>query len=125
VTRAAAIAIAMLAMMTPAAAETVSLYAAGSLKAALTDVGKAFEKASGNKVEGKFGPSGLLRKEIADGAPAHVFASANMEHPQSLHAAGKSGAVTMFARNRLCALVRPGLNVSSENLLTALLDPKI
>jgi molybdenum ABC transporter molybdate-binding protein len=115
----------MLAMMTPAAADTVLLYAAGSLKAALTDVGKAFEKASGNKVEGKFGPSGLLRKEIADGAPAHVFASANMEHPQSLHAAGKSGAVTMFARNKLCALVRPGLKVDSADLLDRLLDINI
>jgi molybdenum ABC transporter molybdate-binding protein len=115
----------MLAMMTPAAADTVLLYAAGSLKAALTDVGKAFEKASGNKVEGKFGPSGLLRKEIADGAPAHVFASANMEHPQSLHAAGKSGAVTMFARNKLCALVRPGLKVGSDDLLARLLDINI
>jgi molybdenum ABC transporter molybdate-binding protein len=115
----------MLAMTMPAAADTVLLYAAGSLKAALTDVGKAFEKASGNKVEGKFGPSGLLRKEIADGAPAHVFASANMEHPQSLHAAGKSGAVTMFARNKLCALVRPGLKVGSADLLDRLLDINI
>jgi ABC-type molybdate transport system substrate-binding protein len=48
-----------------------------------------------------------------------------MEHPQSLHDAGKSGSVTMFARNTLCALVRPGLNVSTDNLLTALLDPQI
>jgi molybdenum ABC transporter molybdate-binding protein len=119
------IALAMLAMTGPAAAESVSLYAAGSLKAALTDVATAFEKASGNKVTAKYGPSGLLRQEIAGGAPAHVFASANMEHPKSLHDAGKSGAVTMFARNRLCALVRPGLDVSSENLLTALLDPNI
>jgi ABC-type molybdate transport system substrate-binding protein len=60
-----------------------------------------------------------------DGAPAHVFASANMEHPRSLHDAGKSGAVTMFARNRLCALVRPGLKVTGESLLTTMLDPQI
>jgi molybdenum ABC transporter molybdate-binding protein len=123
--RNAAIALAMLAMTGPAAADSVSLYAAGSLKAALTDVATAFQTASGYKVEAKYGPSGLLRQEIAGGAGAHVFASANMEHPRSLHEAGKSGAVTMFARNRLCALVRPGLNVSSENLLTALLDPNI
>jgi ABC-type molybdate transport system substrate-binding protein len=31
-----------------------------------------------------FGASGLLQKEIVDGANAHVFASANMEHPQAL-----------------------------------------
>ena len=120
-----AIALAIMAMTGPAAAESVSLYAAGSLKAALTDVAIAFATASGSKVQAKYGPSGLLRNEIAGGAAAHVFASANMEHPKSLHDAGKSGGVTMFARNRLCALVRPGLNVSSESLLTTLLDPQI
>jgi molybdenum ABC transporter molybdate-binding protein len=120
-----AIALAMMAMTGPAAADTVSLYAAGSLKAALTDVATAFEAATGTKVEAKYGPSGLLRQEIAGGAGAHVFASANMAHPKSLHDAGKSGAVTMFARNQLCALVRPGLTVSSESLLTTLLEPNL
>ena len=33
---------------------------------------------TGSKVEGKYGPSGLLRDEIAHGAKADVFASANM-----------------------------------------------
>jgi molybdenum ABC transporter molybdate-binding protein len=106
-------------------AQSISLYAAGSLKAALTGVASAFEAASANKVRAKYGPSGLLREEIADGAAANVFASANMEHPQSLHDAGKSGPVTMFARNTFCALVRPGLNVSADNLLTVLLDLQI
>jgi molybdenum ABC transporter molybdate-binding protein len=120
-----AVALMVLTMTEPAAADTVSLYAAGSLKAALTDVAKAFETTSGNKVEAKYGPSGLLRNEIAGGAAAHVFASANMDHPASLHDAGKSGPVTMFARNTLCALVRPGLKVDSDSLLTTLLDPQI
>lgn len=106
-------------------APSVSLYAAGSLKAALTEVAAAFGAVTGHKVEAKYGPSGLLRQEIAAGKAAHVFASANMEHPQSLHEAGKSGPVTMFARNRLCALVRSELNITSDNLLAALLDPKI
>jgi molybdenum ABC transporter molybdate-binding protein len=123
--RNAAIGLTMLAMTGSAAAESVSLYAAGSLKTALTEIATAFAAASGNKVEAKYGPSGLLRQEIAGGAAAHVFASANMDHPKLLHDAGKSGAVTMFARNRLCALVRPGLNVSSETLLATMLDPQI
>jgi molybdenum ABC transporter molybdate-binding protein len=106
-------------------ARSVSLYAAGSLKAALTEVAAAFEAAAGYPVEAKFGPSGLLRQEIIEGASADVFASANMEHPQSLHDAGKSGPVTMFARNTLCALVRPGLDVSGDNLLGKMLDPQI
>jgi len=106
----------MAVMAGPAAAETVSLYAAGSLKGALTDVAKAFEAASGNTVQAKFGASGLLKDEIAGGAKADVFASANMGHPQALSEAKKSGPVVLFARNRLCALVKPGLEVNSASL---------
>ena len=54
----------MLAMAGPAAAETVQLYAAGSLKAALTDVSKAYEASTGSKVEAKYGPSGILKNEV-------------------------------------------------------------
>jgi len=94
-------------MAGPAAAETVQLYAAGSLKGALTDVAKAYEAMTGNKIDGKYGPSGLLKNEISGGAKAHVFASANMEHPQALRDEKKSGTVLRFARNKLCALVNP------------------
>jgi len=119
------IALALLAMTGPSAAETVQLYAAGSLKAALTDVAKAYEAKSGNKVEGKYGPSGLLKSEIAGGAKADVFASANMEHPQALHNAKKSGPVLLFARNRLCALVKPGFAVTSATLLERMLSADV
>jgi molybdate transport system substrate-binding protein len=108
-----------------ARAATVTLYAAGSLKGALTDVAKAYEAKSGNKVATKFGPSGLLKKEIADGAKADLFASANMEHPQALFDDGTSGPVVRFARNKLCALVKPGFDVTSANLLARMLDPKV
>jgi molybdate transport system substrate-binding protein len=123
--RVAAVALAILAMAGPAAAETVQLFAAGSLKDALTEVAKTYEAKSGHKVAMKFGPSGLLRKEIADGAKADVFASANMEHPQALNDDGTSGPVVRFARNRLCALVKPGLDVTSDTLFARMLDPKV
>lgn len=115
------VALAMIAMTGAAAAETVQLSAAGSLKAALTDVAKAYETSTANKVDGKYGPSGLLKNELAGGGKADVFASANMEHPQALHAAGKSGPVTRFARNTLCALVKPGLAVTGATLLERML----
>ena len=120
-TRSLAIAAVIGAMMSPAhAADPVLLHAAGSLRGALIDVAKAFE-ASGVAVQAKYGPSGTLRDEIAGGAKAQVFASANMAHPESLAKAGKSGPVVLFARNRLCALVRPGLAVTPDNLLDAML----
>ena len=76
-------------------------------------------------MQAKYGPSGLLKDEIAGGAKAEVFASANMEHPQALASAKKSGPVVLFARNRLCALVRPGLAVDSADLLERMLDPAV
>ena len=106
-------------------ADTVKLHAAGSLKAALTQVIGDFETATGHKVEPAFGPSGLLRKRIEKGEPAEVFASANMKHPKALETAGKAGPVRMFARNKLCAIAQPGVAVSTVNLLGVLLDPKI
>jgi ABC-type molybdate transport system substrate-binding protein len=105
--------------------EQVLLHAAGSLRGALTEVAEAFTAESGVKVDAKYGPSGMLRDEIAAGGRAQVFASANMEHPQSLAAAGKSSALVLFARNRLCALVKPGLSVTSETLLETMLRDDI
>jgi molybdate transport system substrate-binding protein len=102
--------------------QPVLLHAAGSLRAALTEVASAFVATAGQEVQAKFGASGLLKDEIAAGAHADVFASANMEHPQALAAAGKSGPVMLFARNRLCALVRPGLAVEPATLLDRMLQ---
>ncbi len=96
------------------ASTPLRLFAAGSLKDALSEVAAAFEATGGNKVEGRFGPSGLLKDEIAGGASADVFASANMAHPQALHDAGIAAPVIRFARNTLCALVRPGLQAGSD-----------
>lgn len=91
-------------MIAAVQAETIHLYAAGSLRAALTDVAKAYETMDSNRIEAKYGPSGLLKNEIVAGAKA----SANMEHPQALSNQHKSGPVVRFARNKLCALVKPG-----------------
>jgi molybdate transport system substrate-binding protein len=107
------------------ASEPVLLHAAGSLRTALTEVAGAFEAASGKRVQAKYGPSGTLKDEIAGGAHAEVFASANMEHPQALATAGKSGPVVLFARNRLCALVRPGLAVEPATILDRMLDANV
>lgn len=109
-----------------AAAQTgntpVKVYAAGSLRAPLTQAALAFEaRQPGQRIELVFGASGLLRERIAGGEVADVFASANMAHPQSLASFGY-GATHVFARNGLCALVRPGLNLTPQTLVAALLD---
>lgn len=122
--RACALVVAAIGMVMTSSAdanETVLLHAAGSLRGALTEVADAFAAEAGTKVEAKYGASGTLRDEIAAGGRAQVFASANMEHPQSLAAAARSSPVVLFARNRLCALVRPGLVVTPQTLLETML----
>lgn len=108
-----------------AADEPLTLFAAGSLKTAMGDVVKAYRDETGTEVATAFGPSGLMRQRIEEGETAHVFASANMKHPRTLHEAGKAGAVTMFARNRLCAIAQPEVEVTTDTLLQTMLDPDI
>ncbi len=113
------------AAMTPVTAQEISLYAAGSLKAALSDVAKDFAETYGSPVTTSFGPSGLMRERIEAGEPAHVFASANMRHPQTLEETGRGGPVALFARNRICGLARPDVQVSTETLLDVMLGEDI
>jgi ABC-type molybdate transport system substrate-binding protein len=108
-----------------ARSEPVRLHAAGSLKAALGEVTAEFSRREGLVVEQAYGPSGLLRDRIAEGEASHVFASANLQHPAALAAAGKAMTPLVFARNELCALTRPGLGVDGANLLDRMLDASV
>ena len=112
--------------MNVAAAQTsVSVYAAGSLRGPITEAARSFGAAQpGNKIELVFGASGLLRDRTRAGEPAQVFASANMEHPQSLSTSGW-GATRVFARNALCALAPVKLDLTDDTLLARILDPKV
>ncbi|KAA0676499.1 molybdate ABC transporter substrate-binding protein [Roseomonas genomospecies 6] len=120
-----AVALGMLFGGDAAATDAVKLYAAGSLKAALTELAKEYQSAKGVPVEATFGPSGLLKERLEKGESGDVFASANMEHPEALSMAGKSGPVRPFARNQLCALAQPDVNVTPATLLERLLDPTV
>jgi len=108
-----------------ASAEQLTLYAAGSLKAAPGEVVTAYEKTYQTKVTTKFGPSGLLRKAIEGGESPDVFASANMAHPGKLAASGWGSPVALFTRNQLCALAQAEVDVSPENLLDTLLNKDV
>lgn len=124
--RLAGLSVAMgVAMTAAASAADLKLIAAGSLEAALGEVAEAYSRQSGAEVAATFGPSGLMRKRVEAGEAFHVFASANMTHPEALAEAGRAGAVTLFARNRLCALARDGLEVDSTTLLATLLKDEV
>ena len=117
---------ACLAVMAPSglhAQDTVRLHAAGSLRPALTAPGSSLHSRIRAKVQAQFGASGLLRGRLDGGEPGDVFASADMGNPQTLARAGKAGPVVLFARNRLCAIARPGLPVTPGTVLATMLAP--
>lgn len=121
----AALALAAVLVATPAAAEPVRLAAAGSLRAALAEVSAAFAAApGGGAVAETYAPSGLLRDRIERGEPFEVFAAANMQHPEALGRT-RNRPTVLFARNRLCAIARGGLDVTPETLLARMLDPAV
>lgn len=112
-------------LLAAAAAEPVRLAAAGSLRASLDEAAAAFAAAPGGApVAATYGPSGLLRGRIAAGEAFEVFASANMEHPEAV-GRERGRPVALFARNRLCAVARPSVDVSPEPLLERMLDPAV
>jgi len=106
-------------------AQPIELYAAGSLKSALNDVTSLYQQQYQTPVTSKYGPSGLLRKEIETGASATVFTSANIKHPLTLQKANWGGPVVLFARNQLCAIAQPEVVVTSDTLLEMILDKNI
>jgi molybdate transport system substrate-binding protein len=62
-----------------AAADSVVVFAAASLKNALDTLGKQWTAATGKKVTFSYAASGPLAKQIEAGAPADLFASADLK----------------------------------------------
>ena len=58
-------------------AEQITVFAAASLTNALTEIGAAHEKATGDKVVFNFAATNTLARQIEAGAPADVFFSAD------------------------------------------------
>src|SRR5262249_10709478 len=64
---------------TTAQDKTITVFAAASLTNALDDVDTAFTKQTGIKVVVRYGASSALAEQIEQGAPADVFASADLQ----------------------------------------------
>jgi len=108
---------------------TLKVYSAGSLKGAWTELARAYEANSGNRIVFEFGASGLLRERLEKGANggerADLFTSADTGHPRALADKGLAETMRPFTGNRLCALAQPELGLTPANLLDKLLDPVV
>lgn len=71
-----------------AAGGPIEVAAAADLAFAFRDIGAAYEKSTGQKVVFSFGSTGLLEKQIAEGAPFDLFAAANISYADDAVSAG-------------------------------------
>ena len=90
----------------------ITVLAAASLTDAFKELGAAFQTANpATRVTFSFGASSTLVTQINQGAPADVFASAdlaNMDKLTGAGGAGAAGAPTAFATNKLQIIVGKG-----------------
>src|SRR5579875_1419358 len=112
----------LLAFVRPVMAEPLHILAAGSLSAAFTALLHAFHAPAGAVAAPVYGPAGLLRSRIEAGAPADLFASADLAQPRRIAAERGGLPVMAFAENRMCVVARASLGLTPANLLDRLLD---
>ncbi|WP_172328995.1 molybdate ABC transporter substrate-binding protein [Mangrovicoccus sp. HB161399] len=89
-------ALAALLLAAPAAADTVTVFAAASLKDAMDRLAPAFRAASGHELSVSLAGSSALARQIEAGAPADVFISANLSWMDRLAGKGMVDAATRF-----------------------------
>jgi len=94
--------------------ETLTVAAASDLKFALQEVSTLFERQTGHRVRLAFGSSGKFYSQILQGAPFHVFMSADENFVFKLAEAGKTR-----DRGRLYAYGRIGIMVPHGSPLKA------
>ena len=104
--------------------KTVRVAAAADLSRAFEELGKAFEKKTGITPVFDFGSSGLLAKQIEQGAPFYLFAAANHEYVDE---AVKSGhcdtqSIAPYARGRIVVWCPSG--VAAPTKLADLADAR-
>jgi molybdate transport system substrate-binding protein len=104
---------------------TVKVLAAGSMRHALPEIIEAFTEITDIAVSLSLGPAGLLRERIEAGEAFDLFISANMAHPSRLASTGLAREPTCFARNRLCAIARADLGLTTENFIDRLSNPTV
>jgi molybdate transport system substrate-binding protein len=115
----------------PGSADEIKVFAAASLTAAFTELGQRYTAAEGTKVTFNFAGSQALATQIRQGAPADVFASAdipNMDKVKDL-----VGTPQNLASNRLQIVVEQGnpkgvkglQDLASSDLKVVLAAPQV
>jgi molybdate transport system substrate-binding protein len=96
---------------------TLNVFAAASLTESFTEIGTTYQQQHSNvTVKFNFNGSQILEQQIANGAPADVFASADQTNMQKASDAGLVNTPQVFVKNRLVVIV-PTSNPGNINSL--------
>jgi molybdate transport system substrate-binding protein len=84
-------------------AEPLKVAAASDLSFAFKELGEAYERKTGHAVVFSFGSTGLLEKQIAEGAPFDVFAAANVSYADDAVQSGacQADSKALYATGRI------------------------
>lgn len=123
--RAALLGLLALFVALPAAAADLRVAAASSTQDALGQLGLAFERKTGVRVQATFGSSARLYHQIQKGAPYDVFLSADDDFTAKLEAEGKGGFRRRYATGRLVLWAPRQSPVDPADGLAALADPTV
>jgi molybdate transport system substrate-binding protein len=99
-------------------AREINVAAAANLTDAFTELGRQFTARTGVRVIYSFGATAELAKQIENGAPFDVFASADVEHVDELNVKGLlvAGTRAVYARGRLVLWIPPGSRAKVERI---------
>jgi molybdate transport system substrate-binding protein len=107
-------------------AEPLRVAAAADLSRAFAEVGAAYEKKTGQRVVFSFGASGLLQRQIAEGAPFDVFAAADVSFADAAVRAGacRADSRAIYATGRI--VLFPAKDAAFKpRTLADLADPRV
>jgi len=107
-------------------AATINVFAAASLIESLKEIAAAYEKQTGEKIVFNFGASGLLARQIEEGAPADIFLSADEARMDGLEKKGLLVKQTRKSRlsNSLVVVVTADSTITIKSA-SDLAEPKV
>jgi len=103
----------------------INVAGASDLAKAFEELGAMWKIKTGVEPVFQFGSSGMLARQIKEGAPVDLFAAANVSYADDVIKSGKcDGATrTMYARGRLVIWTKDG-GVAPPTQLADLVDPR-
>lgn len=98
--------------------DSLTVAAASDLTPAFEEIGRAFETSSGTKVVFVFGSTGMLTRQVENGAPFDLFAAANVSYIKELDQKGLilPGSGAVYARGRITLWMPADTNLRLEGI---------